>query len=433
MFPGAIGPRGVIPVLAAFAATLFAGLGGAEAGYNELPTILRMRDIVPGTEQVTLIPHGDFEAGEEGWTHHKGWSALSIGEPVVPVPPCCGSKVLRCDVPMQEGKGSAAKESVPLRFEANTEYVFSAYIWVLGDDENHIDHLAVGIQGEQHIHFVWPTGSRGKGFSEGFFIFGSFRPYKSQLQEDAKPRISVKAGDWKGKPTHGYKDKDGQFRGVAVMWDNIGLTRASEFAPPVLKGAATREFQALLRSDLGAAPNQDLQVLENSAQQTPVPVELRKRLAHAYLAQRPPRYDAAVGQLEAAVIADPKDFRLRNALAAACMVAFLEDTRRPECCDRALLHWDASLKVDPAQADVQWRMKLWRSYRAASKPATSQPAGEVTTKPAATSSSLGLGIPPEVTGGPGLPADGRGPRPIAFGRCRQTEVKGIAVVWPTRY
>jgi len=304
-------------------AAMLAAAAPAGAGSYEICSMLRLRDIIPGTEQVALVSNGGFEEGDKDWKPHTGWGPSTIGPPVVPVPGVCGRMVMRAEA----NKPKAASRQSPFGvLEGDCLYVFSNYIWMPGDDAVHYDRGAVGIPGEQHIWHAWPAqGCDGRGYSDGFYLFGEFKPLQRQV---GKPNIvDCKAGRGTGDGRYGYRDEKGNWETVTVMWDNVAVTPVTAFAPPALRHAVAAEFQAIVGFDPAA------------------------------------RADRSVAALRKAVEAAPGDFRCRNRLAAACMVEFAAGLSRYDSYERALAEWRASLSANPDQPDVRWWLKRYGGYR----------------------------------------------------------------------
>jgi len=343
---------------------------GALAGYREFPTVLKLADLVPGTERVTLLPNGDFEDGDALWQAKTGWGKCSIGAPVIPVMPAvCGSKVLRTHAGQKCGWDSSV-----IQFEPDTEYVFSGYVWLLGDDQTAPGSATMALPQAQHAFLGWPApGTNGRGLNDGAYFYCRFTPTPSQIKSGSVVDCKTGGTDQPDK-RFGFTDASGKFIPVSILWDNVAVTKAGEFRPPMQKQVAIDELLALITKDLSAG------VDERDGQASPASRAKREALAACSSAR--PDFAAAATLLAKAVEADANDPGARNMLSAAMLIQFIQqqseyldtnlwDDKARAALDKkakpddglvrkAVEQFDASLKVNPDQPQIRRLADLWR-------------------------------------------------------------------------
>jgi hypothetical protein len=126
-------PRRLI-VIAALVLS-FAGLAPAQ-------TKLKLSAIIPGTENVELISNGDFQSQgtvtttnthpfPTGWTRQADMFA-DAGTNLVPAD---NGVVARAQV---NSGASVCQYKRTVTLQPATDYVFSAYLWNMGDSANHV-------------------------------------------------------------------------------------------------------------------------------------------------------------------------------------------------------------------------------------------------------------------------------------------------------
>lgn len=312
----------------------------AMGGSYELASMLRIRDIIPGTEQVRLLPDGGFERGGEGWKKKGGrWGQWTVGPHVAPAPGVCGRMAVHLDA--ATGSGSHQIDGLP-PYQRDWCQVFSGYIWLPGADTV---GAAPGVPGEQHVCFFRPVCYPGgwTAYAEGCYIFGDFRPHDRQTRSNDRVSYNIKGGIVGRNPgpsaqqsRFGFRDKAGQWRSVVIMGDNLADTPIVEFAPPVLRYAAIAESSDLLA------------------------IELRRtRLLQAGQSLDA---DAAIKALREKSQAEPLAARWHNALAEAYVVRFARNLEDYDSCKAAMSEWESSLRADPDQPLVSHRLRLYRGY-----------------------------------------------------------------------
>ena len=295
------------------AVALLATAADLHAGSYELASMLRISDIIPGTERVRLLPDGGLEEGgtKAGW-HKKGgrWGLWTVGPHVAPAPGVCGQMAVYLDA--VTASGSHQIDGLP-PYQSDWLQTFSLYAWLLGPQQA---GMAPGVPGEQHICFSrsMVPGPDPEPYAEGAYIFGDFKPKSYQIRPDDKVSYNIKGGCEPPDPTPGrwgFRDSKGEWRSVILAGDNMADTRILDFAPPLLRYAAAADFAELAR-------------LESDSR---APGEARPH-------------------------------RVRAADAAARFARDLAD----DACKTALAEWQLALQADPDQPLVRCWIDSFRGY-----------------------------------------------------------------------
>ncbi len=330
--------RGALCFAAAAAMTAaLAAPAPARAGSYFYANALFIRDIIPGTEQVRIIPGGDFEEAPAPplWAMGTRWeNRWPDGTPhIMTVPGVCG----------QRSWNRAGAEMHDIRREPLPYYdwrvYFSGYGWLPSAGRLRTSGQAPGNRGEQHVCVVWPVlGGDAAAMTRGFYFFGDVS--SGNCSSVWVPNWNTKGGldDPKmadNQHRYGYWDHKGRWQSVNIGGDNYGDTPAVEFAPPVIRHAAVADFTDYLLADARAK------------------VVVKSRDFDAA---------AAVAALGRVAGADPKDAQAQNALAAACIVKFARDLDDLDACKQALAAWDASLAADAHQPNVRYWRRQYGGY-----------------------------------------------------------------------
>ena len=112
------------------------------AGPAAAQTKLKLSAIIPGTENVQLISNGDFQSqGTVSSTnthpYPTGWtrSADMFADPGTNMVVADNGVVARAQV---NSRASVCQYNRAVTLQPATDYVFSAYLWNLGDSANHV-------------------------------------------------------------------------------------------------------------------------------------------------------------------------------------------------------------------------------------------------------------------------------------------------------
>ncbi|MHB0998131.1 MAG: glycosyl hydrolase family 28-related protein [Armatimonadota bacterium] len=183
-------------------------------GRTDATGTIPISQIQPGTEVVDLLPNGDFSTIG---TDQKRWSRW--GDAYVeksPVKTWKSSVALAKPGILKSQNGGYQRK---LKLKPNTEYVLSGYIWnqSKGPNERVFAHIDMNrIPGEPAVR-ISPYR---KGAKNGFFVY--------RLFDTATTGTDVMLRVFFNLPTD-YADP----KTVAAMWDNIAITPASKFKPPL--------------------------------------------------------------------------------------------------------------------------------------------------------------------------------------------------------
>lgn len=201
------------------------------------PTKLRLADIKPGTERVQLINNGDFQfqGPLEGndYPSPTGWASMvdmfvGAGTNLVSVN---SGLVARAHV--ENGAPATAFTQV-LNLEPNTVYVFSAYLWNMGDAINHVNTVMDlnDTPGEPQIYI----NDHDPEAAKGYFVYRSFTTASTGTNVTVRVFYDGLAGT--GTASLYYP--------LAAQWDNVAITKQEYFRSPQRSGS-TATLRPLVR------------------------------------------------------------------------------------------------------------------------------------------------------------------------------------------
>jgi hypothetical protein len=186
-------------------------------------TKLKLSAIKPGTEQVQLIQNGDFQfQGSLVGTNYPnptGWSRgnemyATAGSNMVAVN---SGVVAKGQVNTGATVGSYTRV---VTLEPATAYVFSAYMWNMGDAVNHVNAVIdmTDVPGEPQIVVSFGDSEADK----GYFVYRSFNTSTTGTNLTVRAFYDGFAGTG---TAAGYFP-------VAAQWDNIAITKSNNFVAP---------------------------------------------------------------------------------------------------------------------------------------------------------------------------------------------------------
>ena len=200
-------------------------------------TRVKLSTIRPGTERVQLINNGDFQFQGPlvgvNYPFPSGWSSsvdmyANAGSNMVAVN---GSVVARAQV---NSSAPATGFSQVVRLEPATAYVFSAYLWNMGDSINHVNTVMDlnDVPSEPQIGL----NSSDSEAAKGYFVYRSFNTATTGTNVTVRTFYDGFAGTGTAPA----------FYPLAAQWDNIAITKAVNFAAPQPSGS-TATLRPLVR------------------------------------------------------------------------------------------------------------------------------------------------------------------------------------------
>ena len=189
-------------------------------------TRLKLSDLSSGTEITSIVPNGDFENGDTGWNAVTANVDAGPSPLNVTVPSSTQSALALGYIDNDDTLGQYRRT---ITLQGDTEYVLSAYMWELGDDNHHVDVVVVDLNdaGNGTPDGLWegqltlyPDAG---GAGQGYFVYDTFTTPSGE--QDVTLRLFYT----------GLTETDDNWPSfpVAAMWDNIAITTADEFAEPL--------------------------------------------------------------------------------------------------------------------------------------------------------------------------------------------------------
>jgi hypothetical protein len=194
-------------------------------------TRLPLPSIAPGTEAVQLVTNGDFQA--QGTvtstnTHPSptGWSRLAdmFADPGRNMVPTDGGVVAQA---WASGNAAVCKYQRTVTLQPATDYILSGYLWNLGDSANHVTTVIDlnDAPNEPQITLSWSD----PGADLGYFVYRGFNTTNTGTSVTVRLFYDSLVGT--GTAAKYYP--------VAAQWDNVAITKASDFVPPQTGGTQT--------------------------------------------------------------------------------------------------------------------------------------------------------------------------------------------------
>jgi hypothetical protein len=182
-------------------------------------TNVPVNDVAMGTEVTNLIPGGSFESGTYGWNHIAGHVDTDLPPSELCVPLSSQSLTLQGYIDNNDSLGQMRRE---ITIEGGQEMVISAYLWNLSDDTHKVNVVVVDLNDEswegQLVLYSYNQGCR-----DGVFCYQSFTPPAGTHNVTLRcfyNGVTADDDNWPNYP-------------VAAMWDNVAITPASVFEPPL--------------------------------------------------------------------------------------------------------------------------------------------------------------------------------------------------------
>jgi hypothetical protein len=184
--------------------------------------------MIPGSENTQLVYNGDFQfQGPTVNNDHPfpiGWTRVAdmFTGPGINMVAADDGVVARGHV---DGGAPASLYQRIINLEPNTAYVLSAYLWNMGDAANHvttvIDMNDVFQEPQITLSYADPNAD------QGHFVYRSFNT------TDTGNNLTLRAF-YDGRVGTGAK---AAYFPVGAQWDNIAVTKQSDFVPPAAAGS----------------------------------------------------------------------------------------------------------------------------------------------------------------------------------------------------
>jgi hypothetical protein len=224
-------------------------------------TKLKLSAIKPGTERVQLINNGDFQfQGPLAGTNYPfppGWSSsvdmyADAGSNMVAMD---GNVVARAQV---NSSAPATGFSQTVSLEPATAYVFSAYLWNMGDAANHVNTVMDFNDAPSEPQIV--LNSTDSEANKGYFAYRSFNT--STTGTNVTVRVFYDGFTGTGTAPSNYP--------IAAQWDNVAITKSAYFLAPQSSGstATIRPLVRITSPANGASPYASGAVLSITADAT---------------------------------------------------------------------------------------------------------------------------------------------------------------------
>jgi hypothetical protein len=208
---------------------IFAGLVLVVVSPAFAQTRVKLSAIKPGTERVQLINNGDFQfQGPLVGTSYPfpfGWSSsvdmyANAGTNMVAIN---SSVVARAQV---NSSAPATGFSQTVSLEPATAYVFSAYVWNMGDAVNHVTTVMDMNDAPSEPQIV--LSSSDSEAAKGYFVYRSFNTATTGTNVTVRIFYDGFAGTGTA----------AAFYPVAAQWDNVAITKSVNFVAPQASGSA---------------------------------------------------------------------------------------------------------------------------------------------------------------------------------------------------
>jgi hypothetical protein len=191
-------------------------------------THLKVSAIIPGSENVQLVYNGDYQfQGPTVNSEHPfpiGWTRVAdmFAGPGINMVTANEDVVARGHV---DGGVPASLYQRIIELEPNTAYVLSAYLWNMGDAANHVTTVVDMNDAFQEpqitLSYADPNAD------QGYFMYRSFNT------ADTGNSVTLRAF-YDGPVGTGA---NAAYFPVGAQWDNIAVTKESDFVPPAATGS----------------------------------------------------------------------------------------------------------------------------------------------------------------------------------------------------
>jgi len=204
---------------------------------GDAQTRLRLSTIIPGTETVQLVANGDFQlqgpvTSTNTHPFPDGWTRLAdmFADPGTNMTPANNGVAARALV---NGGAPVCQYKRTVQLRPATSYVLSAYLWNLGDTANHVTTVIDmnDATGEPQVTLNYSDPNA----DQGYFVYRSFNT------ADTGTNVTLRAF-YDGPAGTGAASK---YYPAAAQWDNLAITRSSDFVAPAPVGSETNLHPAV--------------------------------------------------------------------------------------------------------------------------------------------------------------------------------------------
>jgi len=201
----------------------------ANAGIVHSQTRVRLSTIIPGTEKVQLVQNGDFQfQGPEVTNRHPnptGWNRqaeMFVGPGTNAVLLNGGSVAFAQVLP---GSPPAGLYTRTVRLEPNSAYVLSVYLWNFGNATHRVTTVVDFSDAANEPQMILAYSETNA--DQGYFAYRNFNT------ADTGSNITLRVF-YDGLTGAGASPT---YAPVAAQWDNLAITKATDFIPPQAAGS----------------------------------------------------------------------------------------------------------------------------------------------------------------------------------------------------
>ena len=206
---------------------LCVSLGCAPTAWAQ--TKLKLSSIIPGTENVQLVYNGDFQfqgllTATNTHPFPTGWTrqADMFADPGTNMAQANNGVVAKA---LANGGASVCQYKRTFTLQAATDYILSAYVWNMGDSANHVTTVMDmnDAPGEPQIILAYSDANA----DQGYFVYRSFNTTNTGTTVTLRVFYDNPVGTYTAS----------KYYPVAAQWDNLAVTRASDFVAPQASGS----------------------------------------------------------------------------------------------------------------------------------------------------------------------------------------------------
>lgn len=191
-------------------------------------TKLKLSNIIPGTENVQLVYNGDFQFEGPVITNNHPFPDSWTRQADMFVGPGTNLVAANSAVVAEafvNGGASVCKYQRTLALAPATDYVLSAYLWNMGDSANHLTTVVDLNDAPQEPQLTLTYSDANA--DQGYFLYRSFNTTNTGTTVTLRVFYDNPVGSFTA----------ARYYPIGAQWDNIAITRASDFVAPQLSGS----------------------------------------------------------------------------------------------------------------------------------------------------------------------------------------------------